>query len=341
MSEISLNHIHFTRTPTPALQVPLGQCEVVALPTEVEEDDETRDLTAMVVVSPASTEGLFKIVTISRKRLQGEKMCDTNGSEGPRRRTVLCNATNAMGENYPAKKGSGGARGHNDSEGENKTREEEHRRAWETDGKRVWRNIPSSFTLQLSHRRSSRRGSSDASSCCGARSDMVVHDKKIVFREPASKDVEGGKEKTTSDLTNANVSSLRCTLAMASPTRENQGIGHHGSCLEEDEDDDTVPIRDDDTVPVQCEDGEEMMDVMDRNGANSTKLQVEYESRKELRWNRKRAELVGNIERWWVVVCHEINWDVNQPMPIIPPNINSPSSLVTAPRASFPPVLCS
>lgn len=183
---------------------------------------------------------------------------------------------------------------------EYRLREEEHRRAWETDGKRVYKVVPPAFNLQLSDKKS-RRGSNESST----RTDHGASASLLPMEGLPIPDLEAGlravnmvrQESEAPSGATMDFSSLR------SPSPAPRSVTSSAA-----------PMR-------SSEEGDDET----------------YDRRREERLRRKEAALRRRVSSWWDGVSWEGEQPFGsvQPFPIIPPHIESPSLLAATLRSSL------
>ena len=206
------------------------------------------------------------------------------------------------------------------------TREEEHRRAWETQGRKVWKHIPKGFELKLE--RKSRTGSASSAvpsmstGLNGAGSSNAIRADEVFVNE-APVDME--RQPFNGPATMESISEVSQPIP-TSPVdaplikKANEKVATLQKRQAHSEDED---------VPAPA-----------RNRHSITKSQEEYEvyiTRRNERFAKRADGLASRVESWWSGV--QENWEeACQPTtpPEISPHVASP--VLTSTQLRFLPV---
>jgi hypothetical protein len=209
------------------------------------------------------------------------------------------------------------------------TREEEHRRAWETQGRKVWKHIPKGFELKLE--RKSRTGSASSAvpsmstGLNGAGSGNAVRTDEVFANEgPVDMERQPSNVPTTMEsISEVSQPIPAPTSAVDAPMIET--TREKGPTLQDrqaqSEADEDVPAR-------------------GRNRHSITKSQEEYEvyiTRRNERFAKRADGLASRVESWWSGV--QENWE-EACQPSTPPEIAThlPSPVLTSTQLRFLPV---
>jgi len=210
---------------------------------------------------------------------------------------------------------------------ETETREQEQRRAWETEGRKVWRNVPKGFELKLEKKK--RTGSNDSASivpsiCTGLsgagpgtaiRADEAVpiDMERTISNVPTT--VESVSE--ISQPVPASTSSVDASLVKTGNKHQSTLQRRQAHCQAEDEVTSTSRSRHPTTA--------------------SQEEHEEYLRKRTERLGRRQERLEHNVNTWWAGVRKEwVSASSPSTPPEIPPHLPSPS--LTSTQLRFLPV---
>ena len=211
------------------------------------------------------------------------------------------------------------------------TREEEHRRAWETQGRKVWRHVPKGFELKLEKKPRTGSASSAVPSMCtglsGAGPGNAIRADEV-FDNEATVAIDMERMSSNVPTTMESISELSQPVPAATSSvdasliktvhKEVSTLQARQAQLEADED---LPATD-----------------RDRKSTNQTQEEYEvYIKRRTERFAKKADRLAQRVTLWWSHV--QENWD-EACLPSTPPEIapHLPSPGLASSQLRFHPV---
>lgn len=252
------------------------------------------------------------------------------------------------------------------------TREAEHRKAWETDGRRVWRNIPQGFELKLEKK--PRTGSNEStralsvsihSGLSGAGPGTAIRPDEVFVTDIDTRDLDpvsssnatnqastvSEASKLDADAEAAATSESSVSLSIAKPTikrtstlQRRQARVEAETAAEQEADAQAASVQSQ-AREVESEDAAEHADHEGNDRASESvpaigeDEQAAYIRKREMRLRKKEFMLKKRVGAWWQGVTDSgLHDTLSNNAPDIDPHIPSPSRELESSMLRFPPL---